>query len=219
MSKMYLILILISFFNITFSYLKFNIPSDHDKCYSLDFYIEGNLLVKYDLSGFEKEYIGNAQKNLFKNIKVFIKNEKNQNIYETELKSRKEKFAIRINEAGQYQICAKYFKPWRGKELSKNILMALKVGTDYEDKNLEESLMREDVDKFWKKIIQIKREIRPSIEAGQLEINEEDKTAKSMISSINIYYKLCCIQLVIIIIVTVYTVVTYQDFLKKKSVI
>jgi len=49
MSKMYLILILISFFNITFSYLKFNIPSDHDKCYILDFYIEGNLLVKYDL--------------------------------------------------------------------------------------------------------------------------------------------------------------------------
>ena len=41
--------------------MKFNIPSDHDKCYSLDFYIEGNLLVKYDLSGFEKEYIGNAQ--------------------------------------------------------------------------------------------------------------------------------------------------------------
>ena len=50
MSKIYLIhfLILISLFNIIESYLKFNIPSDHDKCYGQDFYLEGNLLVKYE---------------------------------------------------------------------------------------------------------------------------------------------------------------------------
>ena len=223
MSKLYLThtLILISSFNIISSYLKFNIPSDRDKCYGQDFYVEGTLLIKYDLSGFEKEYRGvNEQNNLFKNIKVFIKNELNKNIYETELKSRKEKFAIRIKEAGHYSICARYNKPTRrGRDLSNNIMMALKLRTDYEHKDLGEKLMREDVDKFWKKIREIKRDIRPSIEAAQIELTEEDKTAKSIFSSINIYYKLCCIQLTIIFVLTIYNLVSYKDFFKEKSII
>ncbi len=59
----------------------------------------------------------------------------------------------------------------------------------------------------------------PSIEAAKKEIKEEDNTAKSIISSINTYYKLCCIQLVIIIVITIHTVVSYQDFFKRKSII
>ena len=221
MSRIFLthFLILISLFNIIESYLKFNIPSDHDKCYGLEFYVEGSLLIKYDLTGFEKEYDENEQKNLFKNIKVFIKDNKNKNIYETDLKSRKEKFAIKVKEPGHYQVCARYFKPRRTRELSKNILMALKIRSDYDYKDLENSLMREDVDKFWKSIRELKREIRPSIEAAQLELNEEDKTAKSIISSIEIYYKLCVIQLAIVIILNIYVLVTYNDFFKEKSII
>ena len=74
MSNLYLtqFLILICLFNIISSYLKFNIPSDRDKCYSQEFYIEGTLLVKYDLSGYEKDFNEKEQQNLFKNIKVFI---------------------------------------------------------------------------------------------------------------------------------------------------
>ena len=221
MSRIFLthFLILISLFNIIESYLKFNIPSDHDKCYGLEFYVEGSLLIKYDLTGFEKEYDENEQKNLFKNIKVFIKDNKNKNIYETDLKSRKEKFAIKVKEPGHYQVCARYFKPRRTRELSKNILMALKIRSDYDYKDLENSLMREDVDKFWKSIRELKREIRPSIEAAQLELNEEDKTAKSIISSIEIYYKLCVIQLAIVIILNIYVLVTTKDFFKEKSII
>ena len=221
MSRIFLthFLILISLFNIIESYLKFNIPSDHDKCYGLEFYVEGSLLIKYDLTGFEKEYDENEQKNLFKNIKVFIKDNKNKNIYETDLKSRKEKFAIKVKEPGHYQVCARYFKPRRMRELSKNILMALKIRSDYDYKDLENSLMREDVDKFWKSIRELKREIRPSLEAAQLELNEEDKTAKSIISSIEIYYKLCVIQLAIVIILNIYVLVTTKDFFKEKSII
>ena len=221
MSRIFLthFLILISLFNIIESYLKFNIPSDHDKCYGLEFYVEGSLLIKYDLTGFEKEYDENEQKNLFKNIKVFIKDNKNKNIYETDLKSRKEKFAIKVKEPGHYQVCARYFKPRRTRELSKNILMALKIRSDFDYKDLENSLMREDVDKFWKSIRELKREIRPSIEAAQLELNEEDKTAKSIISSIEIYYKLCVIQLAIVIILNIYVLVTTKDFFKEKSII
>jgi len=222
MSKIYLIhlLILISLFNIIESYLKFTIPSDHDKCYGQDFYIDGNLLVKYDLTGFEKDFpTENDQKNLFKNIKVFIKNNNGKIIYETELKSRKEKFAIRIKEEGHYQICAKYNKPRRSRDLSNNILMALKIRTDYGNKDIKEGLMREDVDHFWKRIREIKRDIRPTIEAAKIELTEEDKTAKNIISSVNIYYKLCCIQLAIVIILNIYILVSYKDFFKEISII
>ena len=222
MSKIYLIhlLILISLFNIIESYLKFNIPSDHDKCYGQDFYIDGNLLVKYDLTGFERDFpTENDQKNLFKNIKVFIKNNNGKIIYETELKSRKEKFAIRIKEEGHYQICAKYNKPRRSRDLSNNILTALKIRTDYGNKDIKEGLMREDVDHFWKRIREIKRDIRPTIEAAKIELTEEDKTAKNIISSVNIYYKLCCIQLAIVIILNIYILVSYKDFFKELSII
>ena len=221
MSNIYLthILILISLFNIIESYLKFNIPSDYDKCYNQEFFIEGSLLVKYDLTGFETEFPGEEKNNLFKNIKVFIKNEKNRNIYETYLKSRKEKFVIKISEPGHYQICARYYKPRRAKDLSQNIFMALKLRSDYDSKDFGEGLMRDDVDNFWKRIREIKRDIRPSIEAAKIELTEEDKTAKNIYSSVDIYYKLCCIQLVIVVILNIYILVSYKDFFKEISII
>ena len=221
MSKIYLthFLILISLFNITESYLKFNIPSDRAKCFSQEFYITGTILIKYVLSGFEKEYKGNDQKNLFKNIKIFLKNEKNKIVYETDLKSRKEKFAVGIKDPGHYDICARYYKPKNGKELSNNILMALKLRTDYGYKDIKEGLKREDVDKFWTRIRNIKKEIRPSIEAAKIELTEEDNTAKSIFSSVNIYYKLCCIQLAIVVVLTVFILVSYKDYFKEISII
>ena len=212
-------LLLISSFNFIKSYLKFNIPSNDDKCYGEEIFIEGNLLVKYDLTGFEKDFKGNEQKELFKNIKVFIKNEKNKIIYETDLKSRKEKFVIRIKEPGQYKVCARYNRPRRGRELNQNILMALKLRPDYNTKDLDNTLKSEDITHFWAKIADVSKDIRPSIEAAKSELNEEDKTAKSIISSISLYYKLCLIQLAVIICVTAYTLYSYKDFFKKLSLV
>ena len=61
--------------------------------------------------------------------------------------------------------------------------------------------------------------MRPSIESEKLELKEEDKNAKSLISSIYTYYMLSCIQLVIIVVSTIYTIFMYQDYFKKKSII
>ena len=217
--KIFTIFILLVSFNIIKSSLKFNIPSYRDKCFQQEIYMQGTLLIKYDLTGYEDYFKGQDQQELFNSIKIFIKNEKGQNVYETSLKSRKEKFAVLLKEPQVYQVCTRYFKPRRLRELPGFVMMNLKIRNDYHYTNLDESLHREDVNNFWKKIRDIKRDIRPSVEASKLELKEEDKTAKSIISSINIYYKLCVIQLIIIIIVSIYTVVTYQDFFKKKSII
>ena len=214
----YFLVILTIFKNINSS-LKFNIPSYRDKCFQTEIYTEGTLLIRYDLIGFEDFFKDKEQEELLKNIKIFIKNEKGKNVYETSLKNRKDKFAVLLKEAQVYQICTRYFKPRRARELPGFVMMGLKIRNDYQYTELENSLHKEDVNNFWKKIRNLKKDIRPSIEAAKVELKEEDKTAKSIISSINIYYKLCIIQLVIIILVSVYTVVTYQDFLKKKSII
>ena len=196
----HIILVLINF-QLIKSSLKFNIPSYKDKCFQTEIYIEGTLLIKYDLTGFEKFFKGKEEQELFNNIKIFIKNEKGQNVYETSL--RKEKFAVLLKEPQIYQICARYFKPKRGKELPGFIIMGLKIRNDYQYKDIDNTLHKEDVNNFWKKIRNIQKDMRPSIESAKIELNEEDKTAKSIISSINTYYKLCCFQLLIIIIINI----------------
>ena len=213
-------LILISIFNEIKSYLKFNIPSDYDKCFEKEVYSEGSILIKYDLTGYDKEFKNeNEQKNLFKNIKIFIKNKKNKNIYETELKSRKEKLAVKLQGPDRFKICARYNKPYRGRELNKDILLALKLTSNYDYKELNVNLKKSDVSNFWEKIYSIKRDMRDSIEAAKSEINDEDSSAKSMISSINLYYKLCCIQLSVIILLTIFNLWNYKDYFKKISLI
>ena len=213
-------LILISIFNEIKSYLKFNIPSDYDKCFEKEVYSEGSILIKYDLTGYDKEFKNeNEQKNLFKNIKIFIKNKKNKNIYETELKSRKEKLAVKLQGPDRFKICARYNKPYRGRELNEDILLALKLTSNYDYKELNVNLKKSDVSNFWEKIYSIKRDMRDSIEAAKSEINDEDSSAKSMISSINLYYKLCCIQLSVIILLTIFNLWSYKDYFKKISLI
>ena len=213
-------LILISIFNEIKSYLKFNIPSDYDKCFEKEVYSEGSILIKYDLTGYDKEFKNeNEQKNLFKNIKIFIKNKKNKNIYETELKSRKEKLAVKLQGPDRFKICARYNKPYRGRELNKDILLALKLTSNYDYKELNVNLKKSDVSNFWEKIYSIKRDMRDSIEAAKSEINDEDSSAKSMISSINLYYKLCCIQLSVVVLLTIFNLWSYKDYFKKISLI
>ena len=218
-AKIYQLFLLLSFFNFINSSLKFNIASFKDRCFQTEIYVEGSLMIRYDLTGFENFFRGKEQEDLFKNIKIFIRNEKGLNIYETSLKSRKDKFVVHIKEAQVYQICTRYFKPRGGRELPGFIMMGLKIRNDYVSEEVEESLHREDVNKFWRKIRNIKKDMKPSIDSAKLELEEEDKTAKSMISSINIYYRLCAIQLVIIVIVTMYIIITFQDFFKKNSII
>ena len=215
----YIFLSLLLSFHFIESSLKFNIPSHKDKCFQQDVYLEGAVLIRYDLTGYEPFFKGPEQNQLFNSIKVFIKDEKGKNIYETNLKGRKDKFVVHITESQTYYICARYFKPRGGKELPPSVLFGLKIRNDYQYTDIDSTLHKNDVDNFWQKIRAIRKDMFPSIESAKQELQEEDKTAKSIISSVNTYYKLCCVQLAIILIITIYTVVSYQDFFKRKSLI
>ena len=199
--------------------MKFNIPNYRDKCFQQDLYVSGSLQVRYHLSGFEKDFKGKDQEDLFKNIKIFIKNENNNKIHEMTLKERKGKFVVHIKEPGLYYICARYFKPLRGKEIPGDVVLGLKIRNDFYFADIKNSLHEEDVQHFWTKIRDIKKDIYPSIESAKQEITEEDNTAKSMYSTINTYYVLTIVQLIFIMIFSCLTVSKYKDYFKKKSII
>ena len=147
---LYIYLLIITF-NFIESSLKFNIPSHRDKCFQQDIFVEGTLLVRYDLTGFEPYFKNQMLNELLKNIKVFIKDKNGNIIYETELKSRKDKFAVFLKGNGIYYVCTRYNKPKRGKDLPGTIMMGLKIRNDYRHEDLEETLHKEDIKGFWKK--------------------------------------------------------------------
>ncbi len=217
--KIFTIFILLVSSNIIKSSLKFNIPSYRDKCFQQEIYMQGTLLIKYDLTGYEDYFKGQDQQELFNSIKIFIKDEKDNNVYETSLKSRKDKFVVLLKEPQTYQICTHYYKPYRGKELPGFVLMGIKIRNDYLSTEIEQSLSKKDVNHFRKRIKNLKKHMVPSIESAKREIQEEDNTAKSMIKSINIYHTLCYIQLTIIIVITIFTLFSYQGFFKNRTVI
>ena len=217
--KAYLYLVILLSINYINCSLKFNIPSHRDKCFQQELYVGGAIQVRYDLSGYQKYYKGQEVQDLFKNIKIFIKNQAGKIIYETNMKDRKDKFVVHIKEADVYYICAKYFKPYKAKEIPGDVLMGLKIRNDFYWTDLKKSVHQEDVQHFWKKIRDIKQEMFPSIESAKKEIKEEDNTAKKMISSINTYYILTVIQLSIIILLSSLVIFKYKDFFRKKSII
>ena len=212
-------LFIIIHINLIHCSLKFNIPNYRDKCFQQELYIGGAIQVRYDLSGHEKYFQGQELQELFKNIKIFIQSEKGKKIYETSLKSRKDKFVVHIKEPDVYYICARYYKPNRGREIPGDVVMGLKIRNDFYWTDLKKSIHQEDVQHFWRKIRDIKKDMFPTIESAKKEIVEEDDTAKKMYSTINTYHKLAIIQLIIILIFSSLTVYKYKDYFKKKSII
>ena len=213
----YLMLISFSYIN---SSLKFNIQSNHEKCFQQEIYLEGTLLIRYDLSGFEKYFKGpEEQFQLFQNIHIKIKNEIGHDIHISELKSRKDKFAIYLKNIGIYQICVIYNKPKNLIDLPDDVFMGLKIRSDYHYTEIEKSLHKNDIKDFWNRIKAIKKDIFPSIEAEKKEIEEEDITTRSMINSIYTYYYLCLFQLVIVVIMIIFTIGNFKKYFKSISII
>ena len=214
------ILIILSFclFGSIYSSLKFNIPNNREKCFIQEIYYEGTLLIRYDLNGIhllKPEY----QEKTMKNIKIFVKSPRGKIIREMFLENRKGKFAIHVTEGGHYYICAKYYKTWAVTDLPKEIVLGIKLRSDYEYKDIEKGLHKEDVDNFYSNILKLGKNIVPSIASSKQELDEEDRTAKAIISTSSLYFKLTLIQLIIIFIIAFYHVFHMRKFLDSKRII
>ncbi len=210
--------LILSLFNLSVQSLKFNIPNNREKCFNEDIFTNGTLLIRYDLKGVEfikKE----SQEKVLQNIKIFVKNPKGKIIRELYLINRKGKFALHIDMEGNYQICSRYYKTWSMKELPKDVVLGIKIRTDYDYKSLDESLEKKDLEHFYEEMRALRSKVVPSITASKVELDEEDKMAKTIIYTSKLYFKLTIIQLVLIIIIAVYQIFSIKDFLKAKQII
>ena len=59
----------------------------------------------------------------------------------------------------------------------------------------------------------------PSITSSKIELDEEDKMAKKIISTSELYFKLTIIQLVLIVIIAIYQIFNIKKFLTSKQII
>lgn len=213
-----LIILILSFFEFSTQSLKFNIPNNREKCFNEEIYSNGTLLIRYDLKGIEsikQEY----QEKVLQNIKIFIKNPKGKVIKELFLTNRKDKFALYIDMDGTYQICSRYYKTWSVSELPKDVLLGIKIRTDYDYRSLETSLEKKDIENFLEEMRILRSKVIPSITSSKVELDEEDKMAKVIISTSKLYFKLAIIQLVLIIIIAVYQIFNIKKFLMNKQII
>ena len=215
---LFYLLFLLLLFNYVYSSLKFNIPNNREKCFSEELFSNGTLLVRYDLKGIEtikKEH----QEKVLKNIKLFVKDPKGKILRELYLINRKGKFAIKIETEGMFKICARYYKTWAIKELPKDVLLGIKIRSDYVYKEIEQGLQIRDVINFEEKIKILKYKIIPSISSSKKEIDEEDNIAKAIIKTSNLYFILTFLQLILIFIIAFYQVFNLRRFLTSKKII
>ena len=200
------------------SSLKFNIPNNREKCFVEEIFHNGVLLIRYHLKGIEsvkKEY----QEKVLQNIKLFVKDPKGNMIRELYLINRKGKFALHIEMEGSYHICTKYYKIWAVTELPKDVVLGIKIRTDYDHKSLEESLEKKDVNQFLDEMRALRSKVIPSITSSKIELDEEDKMAKAIISTSKLYFKLTIVQLVLIVIIAIYQIFRLKKFLTSKQII
>ena len=212
------ILFMFCLFSISNSSLKFNIPNNREKCFAQELYLQGTLLVRYDLKGIES-IKPDYQEKAIKNIKIFVKNEKGKNLHELFLKSPKGKFAVHIQDRGMYFICTKYHKTWSLQELPKEVMLGIKIRNDFDYKEIEGSIHKKDLDDFIGSMMVVKRNVIPSIAVSKMELDEEDKTAKAIISTSTLYFKLTIIQMILIIIIAFYQIFNLRKFLASKRII
>ena len=120
---------------------------------------------------------------------------------------------------GSYHICTKYYKIWAVTELPKDVVLGIKIRTDYDHKSLEESLEKKDVNQFLDEMRALRSKVIPSITSSKIELDEEDKMAKAIISTSKLYFKLTIVQLVLIVIIAIYQIFSLKKFLTSKQII
>ena len=205
-------------FNFNNASLKFNIPNNRDKCFSEEMYLDGTLLVRYDLKGIEN--IKNEhQESVLKNIKLFVKDPTDKIIRELYLINRKGKFAFRAEKDGFYNICVRYYKTWSVKNLPNDVLLGIKLRSDYAYKEIKNSLQKKDVNDLVEQINNLKYKVVPSISSSKKEIDEEDKIAKAIISTSNLYFLLTLIQMILLFVIVFYQIFNLKRFLSSKQII
>ena len=199
--------------------LKFSIPVNREKCFIEQTIFNGSLLIRYDISGFQN--LTETEINeVLQNIKIFVKTEETGRSSRYDVESRKGKIAISTVEGQSYRICTKYTnsKTW-GVKKPDELSIGLKLSNDWEEINVDQALNKETLGHFQSKIQELKSKVNEPILSQKRTLKMEDKSAREIIKTSRLYFNLTIFQLIFVIGIGMFHLITFRRFLSSNKII
>lgn len=211
-------IIIVSFlFQNAFCSLKFVIQNKEKRCFIENVDGAGVFMVKYNVGGFESETTEEEERHVSENFRFDVHKDGNDKypFFSFTIKNKKGKQAINTEGIKEIKICFTYEKGISRKVKDhKDLYIGLKFyAENTQEQYSEQSLTKDAVNSFRGKVNLIKSIFNPFLVSQKTEMDQEDQTAKTIISTSTMYYYLAFIQIGIMLLVTLRYITMFKKML------
>ena len=218
MCKFFIIILLLTLFNFSFSSLLFKIKDSNYHCIGGEFLGNSILVVKYRL-------FTPSRKDLAKvipTLTISLKNVKqNRMLYSQHVYTVKDKITYDIAEAGLYEVCIKTAQFSKVRDLKEDLFVNIKMNPDYndEDPSISNAINSEDVNSIATKAKQIVSIAKPIIEGQENQLEKENEHSIKTLDNAKLYKYLAFAQITVTVFIGLIQIYNFRRFLKSQHVI
>ena len=218
MCKFFLIILLLTLFNFSFSSLLFKIKDSNYHCIGGEFLGNSILVVKYRL-------FTPSRKDLAKvipTLTISLKNIKqNRMLYSQHVYTVKDKITYDIAEAGLYEVCIKTAQFSKVRDLKEDLFVNIKMNPDYNDEDpmISNAINSEDVNSIATKAKQIVSIAKPIIEGQENQLEKENEHSIKTLDNAKLYKYLAFAQITVTVFIGLIQIYNFRRFLKSQHVI
>ena len=218
MIKLFLILLIITLFNISSSSLLFTLKDSNSQCVGGEFLGNSILVVKYRLYTPSRKDLSKVIPTLYIDLRDV---KKDKTTYSRHIFMVKDKITYDIEEAGIYEVCIRTVQFRTIKELGEDLFINVKINPDYndEDPNISNAINSEDVNSVALKAKEIMEISRPIIDGQEKQLEIENEHSINTLSNANLYKYLAFGQIAITVCIGLVQVHNFRRFLKSQNVI
>ena len=210
------ILILFILFE-SISPLLFILKQGEERCLIDEFFEQNFFVVKHKIFTEDKKNLTS----FLPNIRLIVKSvETNKMLYNSHLRSVKDKISPKVQEAGLYRVCL-YVNTKIPKEMSElKIFANMKITSDnMENVDFSNKIKAEDVNRMFKKANSILKIISQSNEYQKEQINVENENSLLTLSNTRIYKYLNLGQIFVSAIIGIIQMNNFRKFLKSRNIV
>jgi hypothetical protein len=156
-------------------------------------------------------------KSLLSNMHISISNEANSEIFQIHsIKELNAKFSFISKNEAYYKICIEKTNVyWSERD---PIWVSLKIMSDNMDEpNISSAVKKQDLDPLHEKLSKAIKKGERIIKQQENELDQEDNVAHNQMRSINGYYKLAIIQVIIILGLGIYQIYSFRKFISNNQ--
>ena len=218
MCKFFIIILLLTLFNFSFSSLLFKIKDSNYHCIGGEFLGNSILVMKYRL-------FTPSRKDLAKvipTLTISLKNVKqNRMLYSQHVYTVKDKITYDIDEAGLYEVCIKTAQFSKVRDLKEDLFVNIKMNPDYNDEDpmISNAINSEDVNSIATKAKQIVSIAKPIIEGQENQLEKENEHSIKTLDNAKLYKYLAFAQITVTVFIGLIQVYNFRRFLKSQHVI